>query len=138
MANPASNVITGQDRAIFGEIERGDSGSSEINAMREASARLLAAYFLVARTSGGKVIDPVARFHLGNGARLERLNPLADFSEKGWRESFSAMVNYLYDLNSIEQNHEGFAISGIVAASAEVRQSLRLPAAPATPARRAS
>lgn len=138
LANPDSRFITDQDRAIFSEIERSDSDAAEISAMRGASERLLAAYFLVARTANGKIIDPVARFHLGNGARLERLNPLADFSEKGWRESYSAMVNYLYDLEQIEQNHEGFAINSLVAASAEVRQSLQLPATPVTPARRAS
>ena len=52
--------------------------------------------------------DPVARFHLDNGARLERLNPLADLSAKGVKQSFGLMVNYLYDLQKIESHHEKF------------------------------
>ncbi len=53
--------------------------------------------------------DPVARFHLNNGARLERINPLADLSKKGLRQAHGMMVNYLYDLEEIEGNHERFA-----------------------------
>jgi malonyl-CoA decarboxylase len=56
-------------------------------------------------TAGG---DPVARFHLDNGARLERLNPLADLSAKGVKQSFGLMVNYLYDLQKVESHHEKF------------------------------
>jgi malonyl-CoA decarboxylase len=63
--------------------------------------------------SGG---DPVARFHLDNGARLERLNPLADLSNKGLKQSFGLMVNYLYDLSKIESHHEKF-VHGEVAQS---------------------
>ena len=50
----------------------------------------------------------MARFHLDNGARLERLNPLADLSPKGVRESLGLMVNYLFDLQKIESHHEQF------------------------------
>lgn len=53
--------------------------------------------------------DPVARFHLGNGASIERVNWMAGLSEKGIQESHGLMVNYLYDLASIEANHEAFA-----------------------------
>ncbi len=52
--------------------------------------------------------DPVARFHLDNGARLERLNALGDLSAKGISQSFGLMVNYLYDLDRIEAHHEKF------------------------------
>jgi malonyl-CoA decarboxylase len=52
--------------------------------------------------------DGVARFHLDNGARLERVNVNADLSQKGLRESFGVMVNYLYDLGAVEANHERF------------------------------
>ena len=60
----------------------------------------------------GGVRDPVARFHLGNGARFERINWLANLSPRGLRESFGIMVNYLYDPDSIEANHEAFARQG--------------------------
>ncbi len=63
--------------------------------------------------------DPVARFHLDNGARLERVNVSADLSEKGLRDSFGIMVNYLYDLAAVEANHERF-VRGEVVASRQV------------------
>lgn len=61
--------------------------------------------------------DPVARFHLDNGARLERLNPLADLSRRGLRQSCAMMVNYLYDLDRVEARHEGFTRGRIATAS---------------------
>jgi malonyl-CoA decarboxylase len=85
---------------------------------------LAAEYFLAAKGPGGKPVDPVARFHLGNGARLERLNWLGDTSAKGLREAHGLMVNYLYDLRFIEANHEAFANDGRVVASAAVRRHL--------------
>jgi malonyl-CoA decarboxylase len=86
---------------------------------------LAAHYFLKARTPDGRPVDPVARFHLGNGARLERLNFLGDPSPNGLRQSHGLMVNYLYALDEIEKNHEALAEKGVIAASAEVRKSLR-------------
>ena len=67
----------------------------------------------------------MARFHLGNGARLERLNFLGDVSSKGLKQSHGLMVNYLYALDEIEKNHEAFAEKGTVAASSMVRKALR-------------
>ncbi|HEV7803151.1 MAG TPA: malonyl-CoA decarboxylase family protein [Burkholderiales bacterium] len=77
-----------------------------------------AAIFLarVSLTHGG---DPVARFHLDNGARLERINASADVSLKGLRESLGVMVNYLYDLGAIEDNHERF-VRGEVPCSRQI------------------
>jgi malonyl-CoA decarboxylase len=69
--------------------------------------------------------DPVARFHLGNGARLERINWRGNVSPRGLIESYGIMVNYLYDTDTIEANHEAFATSGAVARSAEVQALLR-------------
>ena len=66
----------------------------------------------------------MARFHLGNGARLERLNFLGDVSANGMRQSHGLMVNYLYDLDRIEANHEAFAERTIVAASDSVTRAL--------------
>jgi malonyl-CoA decarboxylase len=67
--------------------------------------------------------DPVARFHLNNGARLERVNVTADLSKKGLKQSCGAMVNYLYDLDDIESNHESF-IAGNVAVSKSIVGSI--------------
>jgi malonyl-CoA decarboxylase len=65
-------------------------------------------------------IDPVARFHLGNGARLERINWLANNTPRGIQESFGIMVNYLYDHDSIGDNHDAFVRDGLVVRSPEV------------------
>ena len=93
--------------------------------MRKAIEPLAAHYFLKARLPNGRVVDPVARFHLGNGARLERINWMGDLSRKGLKESGGVMVNYLYDLDEIEKNHEAFANQGEVMASGAVRRMLK-------------
>ena len=77
-----------------------------------------------AKTKRGQPLDPVARFHLGNGARLERLNFLGDRSDNGMRQSHGLMVNYLYAPNQIETNHEAFAERGQIAAASAVRKLL--------------
>jgi len=100
-------------------------GPATAETVRRALMPAAAAYFLRAKTPRGRPIDPVARFHLGNGARLERINFLGDLSSKGLRQSHGLMVNYLYDLGHIEKNHEAFAEKGEVAASSTVRKALR-------------
>jgi len=94
-------------------------------AFKEPFLRAAAWYYLNARNRRGWPVDPVARFHLGNGARLERLNWLADLTEKGLAQSYGLMVNYLYDLDHIEQNHEAYAEGRRVVASNAVRRHLR-------------
>ena len=88
--------------------------------------RAIGAYLLTAKHSSGKPRDPVGRFHLNNGARLERVNWLGDLSAKGLREAAGFMVNYLYDLGDIETNHESFAHNGPIAASRSVRALSRI------------
>src|SRR5579859_6981414 len=80
----------------------------------------LCATYLTQRPSPGNRIDPVARFHLGNGARLERINWLANTAPRAIQESFGIMVNYLYDHDSIEDNREAFARDGTIVRSPEV------------------
>jgi malonyl-CoA decarboxylase len=93
---------------------------------RDALLRLGARYLAVAKQGSGPLpADPVARFHLGNGARIERLNYLADISAKGFRQSFGLMVNYLYAPDDLEDNLEAFASQGTVAMSATVRRLAR-------------
>jgi malonyl-CoA decarboxylase len=93
--------------------------------LRAVIEPLAAHYFLKGRTPKGRVIDSVARFHLGNGARLERINWLGDLSPKGLRESAGIMVNYLYRLEDIEKNHEIYANDGEVVASSAVKKLLK-------------
>ena len=74
---------------------------------------------------GAKLKDPVARFHLGNGATLERINANADLSSRGQKESFGFMVNYLYELDDIVSNHERLMETGQIATSKEIQQLLK-------------
>ena len=84
----------------------------------------LCARYLVTEKRGDLPLDPVARFHLHNGAQVERINWLGDTSDKGLEQSSGMMVNYLYRLSDIERNHERFAADGTVACSGAVRALL--------------
>jgi malonyl-CoA decarboxylase len=86
--------------------------------------RLCARYLLV-EANGKRAADPVAHFHLSNGARIERINACADTSEKGMKESAALMVNYLYAPDKIESNHEDYAGEGKRQASTFVRKLAR-------------
>ncbi|MCM5680614.1 malonyl-CoA decarboxylase [Schlegelella sp. S2-27] len=89
--------------------------------LREA-LELLAAHYL-GQESVTVRADPVARFHLGNGARLERINWAADVSRKGLKQSLGLMVNYLYDLGEVEERHERF-VRGEVVSARRITQKL--------------
>ena len=98
-------------------------------AMRAPLMSLAAEYLLKAkqgRDGGGVPRDPVARFHLGNGARAERLNWLADRSDKGLAQSHGLMVNYYYDLDEIESNVSAFDAQGVVAAGPRMTRLARI------------
>ena len=101
------------------------SHTQALRLLRPALESAAAQYLLEARTPGGKPLDPVARFHLGNGARLEQLNWMGDPSAKGLKEGLGFMVNYLYDPSRIERNHELFANRGTIVAAPPVRDILR-------------
>ena len=83
------------------------------------------ARYLLHEKQEGKPVDPVARFHLGNGARLENLHWLADTTPAGIQRSAGMMVNYIYDLDEVEANHEAFVGSGRIAASHAIRKLAR-------------
>jgi malonyl-CoA decarboxylase len=100
---------------------------AEQDALQPAMLAAAAHYFLIAKDKSGRPLDPVARFHLGNGARLERINWLGDTSQKGVSQALSLMVNYRYDLRDIERNHEAYVNQGSVIASKSVRASLLVP-----------
>ena len=119
--------VTDEDRPLLENLEKPDWFTNpELAAqLRSVLEPLAAHYFLKARTPKGRLIDSVARFHLGNGARLERINWLGDVSPKGLRESAGIMVNYLYRLEDIEKNHEAYANQGEIAASQAVKRLLR-------------
>ena len=85
----------------------------------------LCAHYLIYGSREPATTDPVARFHLGNGARLERLNWMADTSKAGMERSAGMMVNYLYRLDQVEANHEAYAHEHRVVASVELRKLVK-------------
>lgn len=84
----------------------------------------LCVHYLLQEKSGHLARDPVARFHLGNGARLHRLHWAADLTPKGKQQSAGIMVNYLYDLDKIEINHEEYFDQGTIAVSKTISKLL--------------
>ena len=124
----ASDVpVSDEERTLLEQLEKPDwvENAELATQLRAVLEPLAAYYFLKARTPKGRLIDSVARFHLGNGARLERIDWLGDLSPKGLRESAGFMVNYLYRLDDIEKNHEAYANQGTVAASGAVKKLLK-------------
>jgi malonyl-CoA decarboxylase len=93
-------------------------------AMRAELEKLAASYFLEQKNSAGQPLDPVARFHLKNGAILERINILGNPAEKGMEHSLGTMVNYVYDLSRVEENHEEYVKNNQVISSTQVKKAL--------------
>ena len=87
--------------------------------LREPMEKLCARYLLKEK-SGGQPLDPVANFHLNNGARVHGLFWLADPSARGMRQSYGMMVSYRYDPDEVDRNHERFLNNGQIAASSRV------------------
>lgn len=92
---------------------------------QEGLTALALMYLTEAKNKQNKPYDPVARFHLGNGARLQQINENADLSVQGIKQSRGLMVNYLYDLDTIEQNHEQYINDDNVALSKELKKRLK-------------
>jgi malonyl-CoA decarboxylase len=126
-AQDNSTALNEADKALFAALDEPDWWRAEETAARlqDPLMRAAAWYFLRARNGRGLPADAVARFHLGNGARLERINWLADTSERAMAQGHGLMVNYQYDLDDIEKNHEAYAESRTVVASSAVQKWLR-------------
>ena len=103
----------------------GNQPVAEDDPLRPILLRLCARYLLTAK-KGTQAFDRVSHFHLSNGARIERINWAADLSEKGIAQSGGIMVNYLYNLATIEKNHENYTSSGEIAASSPVTKLAKL------------
>jgi malonyl-CoA decarboxylase len=124
--DPDSAALSPADRDALAALDRSDwVDSGETAVLKPLLLRLAAHYFLRAKGSDGRPLDPVARFHLGNGARLERINWQGDISPKGLREAHGLMCNYRYEIRDIEANHEAYANDGLVAASRQVHALLK-------------
>ncbi|MCF3592830.1 malonyl-CoA decarboxylase [Rhodobacteraceae bacterium LMO-12] len=106
-------LATKTDSTVASQILAGEGTETEVEAA-------VAHYLLNEKGTGGRPRDPVARFHLGNGAVLHEIHANADLTAKGREQSSGAMVNYLYDLKKIEKNHEQFVLGKSVPASKSV------------------
>lgn len=118
---------TGRDdppRALYDLLESDWHKDENFAALMRPILMRLCASYLALEKKGGKPLDPVANFHLANGARLERLNWLGDTSPKGMKQSAGLMVNYHYKLSSIDENHEEFARDGKIVAGRQVKSYL--------------
>ncbi len=118
--------IPGLNRWLAGETEHPEHGYAAEAVLAATTSpkdlRAMAArYLMFAKREDGMPLDPVARFHLGNGAELHELHAEADLSPNGRSQSGGAMVNYLYDLNKTERHHEEFATHATIEASRSVR-----------------
>jgi malonyl-CoA decarboxylase len=116
-------------KAMF--VNRGWSRDAGAAATLKAPLMQLAAHYLLEAKRGKRALDPVAQFHLSNGARLERINWLADTSAKGMRESAGMMVNYLYRLDQIDDNQVAYMLDGRIVANPHVTALLAPPRRPA-------
>ncbi len=129
--------IPGFRRWVDDEADHGEAGllkrldaaqesEPDLDPGEQARLREMAADYLVRQKNpDGQPIDPVARFHLGNGARLERININGDLSANGISISYGLMVNYVYDLDQIEANHEAYANTAEIVASPQVRKLVK-------------
>ena len=123
----SSQALSPEDRAALEGLDR--QGWWQLpqvrEPMQEPLLRAAAYYYLRAKNRRGLPQDAVARFHLGNGARLERLNWLGDGSDNGISQSYGLMVNYLYDLDDIEKNHEAYAENRTIVTVGGIRKRAR-------------
>jgi malonyl-CoA decarboxylase len=94
---------------------------SDKNCSNDELMKQTVRYLTESNRSDGMPNDPVARFHIGNGASLERVNLNADVSSKGLSQSYGIMANYLYDLDVVEENHELFFKNKIVQTSNSIK-----------------
>ncbi len=117
-------MLTADDRARLAAFE-GEDDDAPLDGADDFLASVAARYLVEARDRRGGPADPVARFHLSNGARLEAVHARADPGMRARRSAYGIMVNYRYDLGEIERNHEAFVQSGQVKHSSAVRRLLR-------------
>ncbi|MBR9984019.1 MAG: malonyl-CoA decarboxylase [Wolbachia endosymbiont of Homalodisca vitripennis] len=124
--------LKNQDVALLGKLNIKQSGTeilesikTNIECEKQSLLKLCAHYLLKVKSSGGGAYDPVAHFHLSNGASIKQINWMADTSEKGISQSAGIMVNYLYELPKIDNNHENYMINKAISHSKKVSAMLK-------------
>jgi malonyl-CoA decarboxylase len=140
LADPDPKLLSDEEAAALRAAEPAETGAAALSAIlarrgwlrdavrakaAEPVLTRLCARYLMHEAAGRRALDPVANFHLSNGARVERLNWAGDASDKGLRESASLMVNYVYDPAKIDDYHEDYAGEGKRNASTAVRKLAR-------------
>ncbi len=110
------------EESVAALIENFDADADD--KLRDEIEKLAASYFLEQKNDRDQPLDPVARFHLKNGAILERINILGNPSDTGMERSLGTMVNYVYDLSRVEENHEEYVKNNRVITSSQVRKAL--------------
>ncbi len=120
----AGSELAKQNQALITELDQQqDLFQADFMAQKQnALSQLAASYLLEAKNKKERPYDPVSQFHLGNGARLQQINLWADRSKRGQANSWGVMVNYEYDLDYIEKNHEAFLCDGIISTSSKVKK----------------
>jgi malonyl-CoA decarboxylase len=130
LLNGAGNEhsLSEEMKVIFEDLKAKDLSVEDLSdpQLQNALHSAIAWYLVVQKNAHGQPQDPVARFHLGNGAQLERINWPADLSASGLKSSLGAMVNYAYRLEDIEKNHEAFVENGEISSSTPVTKLSRL------------
>ena len=111
-----------EDEPLAELIEEFDAEADEES--RAEIEHLAASYLLQQKNERNEPLDPVARFHLKNGAILERINILGNPSDSGMKRSLGTMVNYVYDLSRVEENHEEYVRNNQVISSTQVKKAL--------------
>jgi malonyl-CoA decarboxylase len=104
---------------VLGTLALDDTSGAE---QRDEMMRILTLYYLTCMHREGRIIDPVAYFHLSNGAILERINVGANTADKGLQESYGCMINYLYEPDNVIANHEAFTNDQTIAMSRQLRK----------------
>ncbi|MEO0327056.1 MAG: malonyl-CoA decarboxylase [Pseudomonadota bacterium] len=118
-ANSGKEVLASIQKVL--DISEVGTASERLAPYEKPMKVLLAKYFMTDKRRDGKPIDPVARFHLGNGASLLQFNWMADISTNGLNQSACMMVNYKYDISTVEENHENYEHEGAVNTTREIR-----------------
>ncbi|APR98499.1 malonyl-CoA decarboxylase [Wolbachia endosymbiont of Folsomia candida] len=110
---------------ILESLEQLKTSIERSNEVKPYLLKLCAYYLLKVNNNNGNAYDPVAHFHLSNGASIKQLNWMADTSEKGMIQSCGVMVNYLYELSKIDNNHENYMLNKVISHSKQVSSLLK-------------
>jgi len=123
LEGPADGLSQTEVKEALAAIDEFDwyKNPEQAEKARELLVPIAAFYLLRAKSNDNLPVDPVTRFHIGNGASLDRINWLGNISPRGLHQSAGIMVNYLYDLKKIEKIHESYVESGTIAASRDIR-----------------